>query len=115
MATAVIAALTLTALQTAGAQAIRAPGLSAPGTIQYDAEGVPLIRGSNDNDVAFLQGYAHAEARFFQMDLTRRAVSGTLAELVGASQLSADVQSRTLGLRRAAFVSWRDLSNDMRG
>jgi len=115
MATAVIAALALTALQTAGAQAIRAPGLSAPGTIQYDAEGVPLIRGSNDNDVAFLQGYAHAEARFFQMDLTRRAVSGALAELVGASQLSADVQSRTLGLRRAAFVSWRDLSNDMRG
>lgn len=100
---------------TAFADPLKAPALTGPGSIAYDAEGIPLIRAANDNDVAFLQGYAHAEARFFQMDVTRRAVSGTLAELVGPSQLAADVQSRTIGLRRAAWLTWQAMSDDTRG
>ncbi len=94
---------------------IAAPGLAAPGSIVYDAHGTPLITAASDNDVAFLQGYAHAQYRFFQMDLTRRQISGTLAALVGASQLANDVQARTLGLRRAAEKSWRAMSDDSRG
>lgn len=97
------------------AQTITAPGLIGPGTISYDAHGMPTIQAGNDNDAAFLQGYAHAQYRFFQMDLTRRQVSGTLAALVGASQLATDVQSRTLGLRRAAEKSWDATSDDTRG
>ena len=97
------------------ADAISAPGLSAPGKITYDAQGMPTIQAASDNDAAFLQGYAHARYRFFQMDLTRRAVSGTLAALVGESQLGNDVQARTLGLRRAADKTWLALSDDMRG
>ena len=92
-----------------------APGLEGQGEIAYDALGMPTIRASSDNDVAFLQGYAHAQYRFFEMDLTRRQVSGTLAALVGPSQLANDVQSRTLGLRRAAERSWRAMSDDSRG
>lgn len=103
------------ALSPAGAQTISAPQLSGPGTISYDERGMPTIQAGSDNDVAFLQGYAHAQARFFQMDLTRRQVSGTLAALVGASQLANDVQSRTLGLRRAAERSWEAMSDDTRG
>jgi penicillin G amidase len=87
----------------------------APGRITWDAEGIPTIDASNDNDAAFLQGYAHARDRFFQMDLTRRSVSGTLAELVGVSQLSADVQARNLGLRRGAVKTWAKMSDDSRG
>src|SRR5262249_3767592 len=45
----------------------------------------------------------------------RRAVSGTLASLVGPSQLANDVQARTLGLRRAAEKTWIALSDDTRG
>jgi len=97
------------------ADTIVAPALSAPGKITYDSAGMPTIQASNDNDAAFLQGYAHAQYRFFQMDLTRRAVSGNLAALVGASQLANDVQARTLGLRRAAEKTWIALSDDMRG
>ncbi len=99
----------------AAAQTLSAPGLSAPGKISWDAEGVPTIDAANDNDAAFLQGYAHARDRFFQMDLTRRSVSGTLAELVGSSQLASDVQARTLGLRRGAVKSWAAMSDDSRG
>lgn len=100
---------------TAFADTITAPGLSAPGTISYDVEGIPTIQASTDNDVAFLQGYMHARDRFFQMDLTRRKVSGTLSELVGASQLASDVQTRTLGLRRASWATLNAMSDDSRG
>ncbi|MBN8482516.1 MAG: penicillin acylase family protein [Xanthomonadales bacterium] len=99
----------------AAAQSLSAPGLSAPGRIAWDAEGVPTIDAASDNDAAFLQGYAHARDRFFQMDLTRRSVSGTLAELVGSSQLANDVQARTLGLRRGAVKTWAAMSDDSRG
>ncbi|MFC4999482.1 penicillin acylase family protein [Dactylosporangium cerinum] len=44
----------------------------------------------------------HADDRLFQMDVTRRQTSGTLAELLGASAIPSDVQMHTIGLRRAA-------------
>lgn len=97
------------------AQSLVAPQLIASGRIYYDALGMPTVQAATDNDAAFLQGYAHAENRFFQMDLSRRQVSGTLAALVGPSQLANDVQSRTLGLRRAAVKTWAAMSDDMRG
>ena len=97
------------------AQTISAPGLSAPGTISYDALGTPTITAANDNDAYFLQGYAQAKARFFEMDFTRRAASGTLAELVGEAALANDVQTRTLGLRRAAWATWSASDADTRG
>ena len=46
----------------AAAASISAPGLSQPGTISYDALGTPTIRAANQDDVAFLQGYAEAKA-----------------------------------------------------
>jgi penicillin amidase len=94
---------------------IKAPGLAAAGTITYDAEGIPVIQAASENDAALLQGYAHARDRFFQMDVLRRNASGTLAELVGPAALAGDVQSRTLGLRRAAFATWAAMSTDTRG
>lgn len=98
-----------------GAAAIQAPGLSAPGSIGYDVNGMPLIQAATENDAAFLQGYAAARDRLFEMDATRRTASGTLAELVGPSKLADDVQTRTLGLRRAAWLTWQALSDDTRG
>ncbi|HET9032321.1 MAG TPA: penicillin acylase family protein [Dokdonella sp.] len=110
-----IASIALALALPAAAQSMVAPGMSAPGRISWDAEGVPTIDAANDNDAAFLQGYAHAKDRFFQMDLTRRSVSGSLAELVGISQLAPDVQARTLGLRRGAVQTWAKMSDDSRG
>ena len=97
------------------ADTISAPGMSAPGTLVYDALGMPTITAATDNDAAFLQGYAQAKARFFEMDFNRRAVSGTLAELVGQPALANDIQSRTLGLRRVALATWQAMDDDTRG
>ena len=93
---------------------ITAPALSAPGKVTSDALGMPTIQAASDNDAYFLQGYVHAQNRFFEMDLNRRAIAGTLASLVGSSQLANDVQLRTLGLRRAAERTWLAMSDDMR-
>ena len=56
----------------AGATTVR--GISAPVKIVRDRYGVPHIFGAKDEDVYFGLGYAQAQDRFFQMDLTRRAM-----------------------------------------
>jgi penicillin amidase len=61
-------ALGILAGASASATTITAPALSAPGTISYNAEGVPTIVAANDFDAAFLTGWAHARDRFWQMD-----------------------------------------------
>jgi penicillin amidase len=77
-------------------------GLEAPGTIAYDAAGVPVIRAASERDVAFLQGWAHARDRRFQMELQRRSAAGRLAETVGAAALGSDRRFRTFGFASVA-------------
>ncbi|MBW2495618.1 MAG: penicillin acylase family protein, partial [Deltaproteobacteria bacterium] len=85
---------------------IALPGLIDAVDVTLDAQGVPHIAAQNDFDLARVQGYIHARDRFFQMDLTRRQVSGDLAEVLGSGVLGSDVQNRTIGLRRAAVRSF---------
>src|SRR5580704_3894277 len=80
-------------------------GLQAPARIIRDTNDIAHIKAANEHDMAFLQGYIHAQDRLFQMDVSRREASGTLAELLGPAALAQDVQLRTLGLRRAAVRS----------
>ena len=81
------------------------PGLQAAASITRDGAGIAHLQAATEHDLFFLQGWVHAEDRLFQMDVTRRRASGTLAELLGTGALSADVQLRTFGLRRAAARS----------
>lgn len=77
-------------------------GLRSGGEIVRDGAGIAHLRAADEHDLFFLQGFVHAEDRLFQMDVTRRRASGTLAELLGPAALPGDVQLRTFGLRRAA-------------
>lgn len=116
LAFAIAAALSGAAVvEPAVAEPIKIPELRAAASVSTDAEGIPLIKAQNEHDLAFLQGYAHARDRFFQMDFSRRGASGTVAELVGQSALANDVQTRTLGLRRAAWATWQAAGDDTRG
>jgi penicillin amidase len=85
---------------------LAAPAVSAeldgPATIKFDQYRVPTIVAQTEHDAIFLQGYLHAQDRFWQMDFQRRLFSGRVSELVGSSAIAQDVQLRTLGLRRAA-------------
>jgi penicillin amidase len=91
-------------------ESLKLPGMSFPGTITRDAQGIPRVDALTRNDACFLQGYLHARDRLFQMDFTRRAVAGTLAELLGDAGLANDVQSRAIGLDRAANASLEAIS-----
>jgi len=80
-------------------------GLSGRVLVERDAQGVPVIRGANRLDVARATGFVHAQERFFQMDLTRRAAAGELAALLGPALLPADRRMRVHRFRaRAAEV-----------
>jgi penicillin amidase len=81
------------------------PGLQSPAQITRDVYGIAHIEAANAHDLFFLQGYVHAEDRLFQMDVSRRQASGTLAELLGPGAIASDVNLRTLGIRRAAVRS----------
>jgi penicillin amidase len=76
--------------------------LTAPASIERDAEGTPVIRARTRADLAFATGFAHAQDRYFQMDLMRRAAAGEMAELLGAGVLEADRKLRVHGFRRVA-------------
>jgi penicillin G amidase len=87
----------------------RLSGLRRPVEVVRDASGVPHITASSDHDVYFMEGYLHAQDRFFQMDVLRRQGSGTLAEILGVGPdeqiLASDIQSRAFGVNRSAESS----------
>ncbi len=76
--------------------------ISQPAAIERDAEGTPVIRAGTRADLAFATGFAHAQDRYFQMDLMRRAAAGEMAELLGTSVLDMDRKLRVHGFRRVA-------------
>ncbi len=84
-------------------------GLAANVTIERDAAGVPVIRGDSRADVARATGYAHAQDRWFQMDLLRRTGAGELSALLGAGLLDADRHIRLHQFRKRAALAFAAL------
>ncbi len=65
-------------------------GITDVASIERDAYGIPTITAANRVDLAFATGYAHAQDRYFQMDLIRRRAAGELSALIGAATLGSD-------------------------
>lgn len=80
---------------------IEAP-ISAEARIVRDAKGVPHIQAASWEDAIFLQGYAMAQDRLWQMDGLRRRAAGELSEVVGQAALESDREARRMDLRRIA-------------
>lgn len=91
------------------------PGLGAPVTIELDAHAIPRIRGTSFEDVLRGEGYQHAQERFFQMDLLRRATAGELAALVGARALPLDTAQAPFDFRTRARAALAALPAEQRG
>jgi len=81
-------------------------------TVTRDEMGVPHIQAKNEHDLYIAQGYIQAQDRLFHMDLSRRQASGTLSEVVGEATVDQDKYFRTLGLRRAAELSYNEYSTE---
>ena len=84
-------------------------GLKLPAKLERDAQGIVTITAACAGDALLALGYAHAQDRYFQMDLSRRYASGELAALTGPLALDFDKQNRPLGLRAAAEASAANL------
>ena len=73
-------------------------GLGESVTVRWQSHGIPHIFAGNEEDLFFAQGFLHAQERLWQMDLSRRYLSGRLAEIFGAFKLP-----------------WREIGSHLRG
>jgi penicillin amidase len=80
-------------------------GISAPVEIIRDNANVPHIVGTNDEDIFFGLGYAHAQDRLWQLITMRRTVQGRLSEVFGHETLPLDRTLRRLDLYTLAIQS----------
>ncbi len=87
---------------------IAAP-ISAQASIARDALGVPHIQAASWSDTIFLQGYATAQDRMWQMDALRRLAAGELAEIAGKAALESDQEARRLRLGQIADEAERSM------
>ncbi len=74
-----------------------------------DAQGYLSIRAQSREDAAFALGFAHAQERFFQMDLYRRNAAGELSELFGSRALEVDKERRLHRFRDRADIAFAAL------
>ncbi|MCS7001607.1 MAG: penicillin acylase family protein, partial [Dehalococcoidia bacterium] len=80
-----------------------APGLI---TIRRDRWGTPHVRADSLAGALYGQGFVTAEDRLFQLDLSRRAATGALAEVFGERAFPADQLLRAIGFLRSAEREW---------
>ena len=74
-------------------------GLSESVEILRDQWGINHIYANNQEDLFFAQGYAAAQDRLFQFELWRRQATGTVAEILGPSELARDIGTRLFKYR----------------
>ena len=92
---------------------MRVAGLKGPVEIARDRWGVPHVRAESLDDAWFGEGFCHGQDRLWQLELYRRAASGTVAEIAGPAGLASDRFVRTLGLRRTAEREARELPGEV--
>ena len=76
-----------------------------------DSSNIPHIFSSNINDVFFGLGYAHAQDRFWQLNILRRSAQGRLSEIFGQKTLQLDEFLRRLDIHNLARLSLRHQSD----
>jgi penicillin amidase len=83
-------------------------------TVTYDRMGIPQVWAKYESDAWFALGWLHASDRLFQMEISRRAASGRLSEILGEETMAIDRLQRTFGHRRMAEEAVKNLDMDTR-
>jgi penicillin G amidase len=83
-------------------------------TIERDALGIATVRGATREAVSYGLGFAHAQDRFFQMDLSRRLAAGELVTLFGEVAAEQDARAGAFGFRAVAREVLRRASAEER-
>ena len=82
-----------------------------PVYLERDQLGYLTVQAQDRSDAAYGLGFAHAQDRFFQMDLSRRNAAGELAELFGSRALELDIKHRRHRFRYRAEQQLNRLSS----
>ncbi len=85
--------------------------LNNPVEIIYDRRLVPHIFAQSDIDLAYAEGYLHAQNRLWQMDISSRSAGGRLSEVFGDRTVENDRRMRRMGITKAAenlVVLWKE-------
>ena len=89
-------------------------GLQAPVEIIRDRYDIPHCFAESADDALFALGYVQAQDRLWQMQWSRRAAMGRLAEIAGPEALPVDRFCRTLGFGRVSEAAWEATPADQR-
>ncbi|CAM3861671.1 penicillin acylase family protein [Rheinheimera salexigens] len=87
-----------------------AADVSATVRVDRDNLGYLSIHAANRQDASYALGFAHAQERFFQMDLLRRNAAGELAGLFGSRAVAADKALRQHRFRHHAEQALQQLT-----
>jgi len=88
--------------------------ISQPISIYRDEYGVPRIEAATEDDAYFAVGVAHAQDRLWQMEITRRAGLGQLAEILGRDVLDIDKLFRTLGFENIINETLEEIPDEFK-
>jgi len=88
--------------------------LQQPVEVYRDSYGVPHLFAANELDLFRAQGFVVAQDRLWQMDLARRAATGTLSEVFGRRTVEDDKFFRLVGFARIARTCVAQLSDESR-
>ncbi len=74
-------------------------GLTDKVEIVVDKWGIAHIYAQNEHDLFFAQGFNAARDRLFQLEIWRRQTNGTVAEILGESEVKRDIGTRLFKFR----------------
>lgn len=80
--------------------------------VEFDRRMVPHIYASDNLSAFYAQGFLHASNRLFQMEITARAISGRLSELLGKATLSRDIFARRIHFSKIVEDKYKIWSRD---
>lgn len=75
-------------------------------TVTRDVNGTVAIAARDTVDAMRALGFVHAQERFFEMDLTRRAAAGELSALLGSATVEYDKKKRQHRFRARMNEVW---------
>jgi len=91
--------------------------LSGKAEVLYDEQLIPHIFADNLQDAFYIQGFITAKHRLWQMDISTRAASGRLSEVMGALTLNNDKLQRRRGMVFGAentLKGWKENTADFK-
>jgi len=89
------------------------PGLEAEVKVLRDERGMPHIYAENEHDLYMTVGFIMAQERLWQMDLIRRATTGTLSEIFGEDYIETDLFLRSLRMTEKSDMVLENTSKEI--